>query len=71
MSEMLTEEEAADLLSCSVSWLRTQRRTSDNPPPFHKIGLRLIRYDRVELLKWARSFDEEGVSTWNPENESD
>lgn len=54
MSELLTEEQAANLLQMSESWLR-QRRYAGDGPPFHTLGVRTIRYDHDEVMAWAKS----------------
>jgi excisionase family DNA binding protein len=54
----LTIQEAADLLRVRVSWLYERTRT--NAVPHVKLG-KYLRFDRDELLAWARSFGRDGA----------
>ena len=54
----LTIQEAADLLRVRVSWLYERTRT--NAVPHVKLG-KYLRFDRDELLGWARSFGRDGA----------
>lgn len=58
-SSLLTEKEAAVLLSVSRSFLAIARmqgafKNGDPAPPFYKLG-RAVRYDRDELLEWLKT----------------
>lgn len=57
MDELLTEEEAANVLKCSVRWLRDKRYARE--VPFIALGPKLIRYDHSALMDWARSQSED------------
>jgi len=48
---LLDEEAAAELLACKPSHLRDLRRR--HGLPHVKLGPRLVRYRRAELLEWA------------------
>lgn len=54
----LTIQEAAELLRVRVSWLYERTRT--NAVPHVKLG-KYLRFDRDELLSWARSFGRDGA----------
>jgi excisionase family DNA binding protein len=57
MAEIITRKEAAEFLRLSVHTLDYLVRTSQIP--YHRIGKRLIRFDRERLRSW---FDErEGI----------
>ncbi len=56
--DWLTIQEAADLLRVRVSWLYERTRT--NAVPHVKLG-KYLRFDREELLAWARSFERDGA----------
>lgn len=56
--DWLTIQEAADLLRVRVSWLYERTRT--NAVPHVKLG-KYLRFDRDELLAWARSFGRDGA----------
>lgn len=47
----LSIQEAADLLGVSTATLR--RWCRDSIVPVHRLGPRLLRFDRIELLAWA------------------
>lgn len=47
--DLLTEREAAAILNCAVRSLRNWR-WGGKGPRFHKIGARLVRYRRDDLL---------------------
>jgi len=49
--EVLTTEQAAAFLSCSVQFLEIAR-CKGGGPPFSKCGPRLIRYRKSALLAW-------------------
>lgn len=52
--ELLTENEAADIIKMSVHWLRRARHKKEpNQPPYLKIGSS-IRYEKKEVMKWLR-----------------
>ncbi len=53
----ITIAEAADLLRVKVSWLYERTRT--NTVPHVKLG-KYLRFDRDELLAWARAFGRDG-----------
>jgi hypothetical protein len=46
--DLVTEREAAAILSASVQTLRNWRWRNEGPR-FHKVGLRLVRYHRADL----------------------
>jgi len=52
-TRLLRPKEAAELLSCSTSFLAKGRMRGDGPP-FIKIG-RAIRYDEAALRQWMKS----------------
>ena len=56
--DWLTIQEAAELLRVRVSWLYERTRT--NAVPHVKLG-KYLRFDRDELLAWARSFGRDGA----------
>lgn len=56
--DWLTIQEAADLLRVRVSWLYERTRT--NTVPHVKLG-KYLRFDRKELLAWARGFSRDGA----------
>ncbi len=49
--EWLTEAEVAKWLRCSPLTLKRWRDTGDGPPP-HRIGRRMIRYQRVAVEQY-------------------
>ena len=51
-SSLLTAQEAAELLSVPVSWVRQETRAERLP---HIALGRYRRYDRDALLEWARA----------------
>jgi hypothetical protein len=52
--ELLTENEAADIIKMSVHWLRRARHKKEpNQPPYLKIRSS-IRYEKKEVMKWLR-----------------
>ena len=51
---MLTEAEAAELLSCTKYALRAWRNRRVGPP-FYKVGGRLVRYKLSELKAFAET----------------
>lgn len=53
----LTIEEAATLIRVPKSWLYERTRT--NTVPHIKLG-KYLRFDRQELLTWARQFRRDG-----------
>jgi len=53
----LTIEEAATLIRVPKSWLYERTRT--NTVPHIKLG-KYVRFDRLELLDWARRFRRDG-----------
>jgi excisionase family DNA binding protein len=55
--EWLTIEEAATLIRVPKSWLYERTRT--NTVPHIKLG-KYLRFDRQELLTWARRFRRDG-----------
>ncbi len=54
---LLTIGEAAELLRVKISWLYDRTRT--NEVPHLKLG-KYLRFDRDELLAWARQFQRDG-----------
>lgn len=52
--QLMTTFEAAAFLSLSKEQLQIYRKERSGPPFLH-IGQRTIRYDRDDLLAWARS----------------
>lgn len=53
-SPILTERDAARMISMSVDWLR-ERRWHGDGPPYLRIGVKAIRYERDALLDFMRS----------------
>lgn len=51
---ILTERDAARMISMSVDWLR-ERRWHGDGPPYLRIGSKAIRYERDEVLAFMRS----------------
>lgn len=51
---ILTERDAARMISMSVDWLR-ERRWHGDGPPYLRIGVKAIRYERDALLDFMRS----------------
>lgn len=51
---ILTERDAARMISMSVDWLR-ERRWHGDGPPYLRIGSKAIRYERDALLDFMRS----------------
>jgi len=49
--EVMTTEEAAEFLQCSVAHLEIAR-TRGGGPPFARLGPRLIRYRKAALLAY-------------------
>ncbi|MDE2154852.1 MAG: helix-turn-helix domain-containing protein [Xanthomonadaceae bacterium] len=47
--DLLTEQEAAATLNCAIRTLRNWRALRKGPR-FHKIGTRLVRYRRADLM---------------------
>ena len=47
--DLLTEQKAAATLNCAIRTLRNWRALRKGPR-FHKIGARLVRYRRADLL---------------------
>lgn len=59
MQNLITEKEAAVLLSVSRSFLAIARmqgalKNGDPAPPYYKLG-RCVRYDKDELLAWLQA----------------
>jgi hypothetical protein len=50
--DLVDEREAAAILGCAVQTLRNYRWRG-LPPRFHKVGLRMVRYKRVDLAKFV------------------
>lgn len=51
---IVTEREAARMISMSVDWLR-ERRYAGEAPAYLRIGNKAIRYERDELLAFMRN----------------
>lgn len=68
MSELLTEEEAAQLLKVSKSWLR-QQRYAGTGPRFHRLGDKMIRYSLKDVLQWAETPGQKETSDSDLANE--
>ena len=51
-SNLLTVKEAAELLNTKVSFIRSALFKKEIP--FYRIGKKLIRFDRNELLNWIK-----------------
>ena len=51
---ILTERDAARMISMSVDWLR-ERRWHGDGPAYLRIGQKAIRYERDVLLEFMRS----------------
>lgn len=56
-SDLLTTDDAAQLLRVSRRWI--QYLVASGDIPCHRVGpaKRLIRFDRAELLGWAKGRD--------------
>jgi predicted DNA-binding transcriptional regulator AlpA len=52
--DLLTTVEVADYLATSVQWLEIGRGKNYGPK-FVRVGPRMIRYKRSDILKWLRS----------------
>jgi hypothetical protein len=52
---ILTEADAARMISMSIEWLRNGRYTGDGPP-YLKIGVRTVRYERDAVLNFMRRY---------------
>ena len=51
LPEVLTTEQAAEFLQCSVEHLEIAR-TKGGGPPFSRLGPRLVRYRKAALLDY-------------------
>lgn len=62
MQELITTAELARVLGVSPRWI--QREMRDGGLPFHRIGRmkRLVRFDREEVLAWARTHPDDDAS---------
>ncbi len=60
-SRLMTEQEAAKRLSCSVGLLRKMRGNGQGPA-FYRLGGRLLRYSEDTLAEWlaAQRVDQKG-----------
>ncbi|MGB7156862.1 MAG: helix-turn-helix domain-containing protein [Tepidisphaeraceae bacterium] len=52
---LLTVEQVAELTGLASQTLDNWRSTRRAGPPFVKLGLRAVRYDRAAVLAWIRS----------------
>ena len=57
----LTEQQLADDIGVSVSWLQHDRCTK-RLLPFYRLGGRLIRYNRARVLEVLAGMEEGGVA---------
>jgi excisionase family DNA binding protein len=60
--ELLSEKEAAQLLTCSPGTLSVWRSTGRYNLPFLKVG-RMVRYRRADLLAWLKNRTRESGAT--------
>ena len=60
--DLLSEQEAADLLTCSPGTLSVWRSTGRYNLPFLKIG-RMVRYRRTDLVAWLEKRTHETGAT--------
>lgn len=51
--ELLTRDEVADYLKLKPVTINKMVR--DQEIPFHRLGPRTLRFDKIEIDKWARS----------------
>jgi excisionase family DNA binding protein len=58
MSKLLNEIQVAEMLNCSVGFLRRCRLLRSGGPPFVKVG-RLVRYDPDDLRAYIHEQREE------------
>jgi|RhiMetdeSRZDD1v2_1073273.scaffolds.fasta_scaffold2852332_1 excisionase family DNA binding protein len=56
--DLLTTEQAAELLQLSPRTLR-RWRTEGKGPPYIRLGARRVRYRRGAILDWARAHEQE------------
>lgn len=59
--DLLDEREAAAILGASVQTLRNWRWRREGPR-FHKIGSRLVRYARADLLAFIEGTQDRGAT---------
>tara|TARA_E500000305_G_C3969611_1_gene211284 strand:- start:498 stop:743 length:246 start_codon:yes stop_codon:yes gene_type:complete len=57
---LMTTKQVADLLDLSTEWLFNARKARTGPP-FIQISRQTVRYDRDDVLAWARSHRVETV----------
>ncbi len=60
--DLLSEHEAAELLTCSPGTLSVWRSTGRYNLPFLKVG-RMVRYRRADLLTWLENRTRETGAT--------
>jgi excisionase family DNA binding protein len=60
--DLLSEQEAAALLTCSPGTLSVWRSTGRYNLPFLKVG-RMVRYRRADLLAWLEARTRETGAT--------
>ena len=60
--DLLSEHEAAELLTCSPGTLSVWRSTGRYNLPFLKVG-RMVRYRRSDLLAWLENRTRENGAT--------
>lgn len=51
---LITEAEAAELLSVQATWLR-RGRTEGFGPPWRKLSRKQVRYSRADVLDWSET----------------
>jgi predicted DNA-binding transcriptional regulator AlpA len=52
--QLLSTKQVAELIGMSVSWLEIGRCAGFGPP-FLKLGPRMVKYRRADLVRWIRS----------------
>jgi predicted DNA-binding transcriptional regulator AlpA len=54
LDDLLTTEQVAQWLQCSTQWLEIGRHEGYGPP-WRRLGPRMIRYHRGDVIEWLRS----------------
>jgi predicted DNA-binding transcriptional regulator AlpA len=66
LKNLMTEKDAAKVLSVSVHWMR-KRRNRKQPPKFYRIG-RVVRYRHADLETFLQSCPTGGVEIVDAES---
>ena len=54
MNKLLTPDELSEKLNVSKKWIYEKTQSyAKNPLPHYKVG-KYLRFDLIEILKWAR-----------------